>query len=281
MRKQCVYVSIIIIIMKNVRFSKGYNAIKVFMSLYKKDKATPPAAAWTLWKKAGIGGSNMCTHKPLETKMIPRSPQKPQCWYQKWWRKKLPQLVPAGESDWRTLHSHSLFQTRCQSDAWLHPKFDALASFGSIFIAGEEIYKLTAQCLSETIFLILSSCLLNFYIKMLYPQSCCWSKYQHGLRPNHTALHWEALLADDLVSDHHRQGWRGRCLALEVGCRSFASQSLCRALEEFGITGEKRRAIHRMAASGLLLKHNHRLDQPQLSAPHNCVHSLHQHNVAY
>lgn len=97
MRKQCVYVSIIIIIIKNVRFSKGYNAIKVFMSLYKKDKATPPAAAWTLWKKAGIGGSNMCTHKPLETKMIPRSPQKPQCWYQKWWRKKTSTV----SSSWR------------------------------------------------------------------------------------------------------------------------------------------------------------------------------------
>ncbi len=147
-------------------FIEGYNAIKVFMSLYKEDKATPPAAVWMLWKKPSIGGNNMCNHKPLGTKTMPRSPKKPQCWYQKWWRKNLLQLVPAGGNDWWTLHSHSLFQTCCQSDAWLHPKFDALASFGSIFIAGEEIYKLTAQCLSETyVFLILTSCLLNFYIK--------------------------------------------------------------------------------------------------------------------
>ena len=48
---------------------------------------------------------------------------------------------------------------------------------------------------------------------------------------------------DGLVSDCHRQGWKARCLPVEVGCRGFAGQSLCRAYTALGITGERRRAI--------------------------------------
>ena len=46
---------------------------------------------------------------------------------------------------------------------------------------------------------------------------------------------------DCLVSDCHRRGWKARCLPVEVGCRGFAGQSLCRAYTSLGITGERRR----------------------------------------
>ena len=46
---------------------------------------------------------------------------------------------------------------------------------------------------------------------------------------------------DSLVSDCHRGGWKARCLPVEVGCRGFAGQSLCRAYTALGITGERRR----------------------------------------
>lgn len=48
-----------------------------------------------------------------------------------------------------------------------------------------------------------------------------------------------------LVSNCHRQGWRARSLPMEVGCRGFAGQSLCKAYTALGITGERRKqAIH-------------------------------------
>lgn len=46
---------------------------------------------------------------------------------------------------------------------------------------------------------------------------------------------------DSLVSNCHRQGWKARCLPVEVGCRSFAGQSLCKACTALSITGERRR----------------------------------------
>lgn len=44
-----------------------------------------------------------------------------------------------------------------------------------------------------------------------------------------------------LVSDCYNQGWKGRGLPVEVGCRGFAGQSLCRAFTAHGVPGEKRR----------------------------------------
>ena len=46
---------------------------------------------------------------------------------------------------------------------------------------------------------------------------------------------------ESLVNDCHKQGWKARCLSVEVGCRGFAGQSLCRAYTALGITGESRR----------------------------------------
>ncbi|KAK0134731.1 Retrovirus-related Pol polyprotein from type-2 retrotransposable element R2DM [Merluccius polli] len=46
---------------------------------------------------------------------------------------------------------------------------------------------------------------------------------------------------DSLESNCHSQGWKARCLPVEVGCRGFAGQSLCRAYTALGITGERRR----------------------------------------
>ncbi|XP_060744927.1 uncharacterized protein LOC132858560 [Tachysurus vachellii] len=48
---------------------------------------------------------------------------------------------------------------------------------------------------------------------------------------------------EGLVNDCHNQGWKARCLPVEVGCRGFAGQSLYRAYTALGITGERRRAI--------------------------------------
>jgi len=45
----------------------------------------------------------------------------------------------------------------------------------------------------------------------------------------------------DLVSNCHEQGWKARCFPVEIGCRGFAGQSLCRAYTALSITGERRR----------------------------------------
>ncbi|KAJ8008616.1 hypothetical protein DPEC_G00106730 [Dallia pectoralis] len=48
----------------------------------------------------------------------------------------------------------------------------------------------------------------------------------------------------ELVEECRNNGWRARCEPIEVGCRGFAGQSLCRAYNILGITGaSKRRAI--------------------------------------
>ncbi|XP_038154112.1 uncharacterized protein LOC119791846 [Cyprinodon tularosa] len=48
----------------------------------------------------------------------------------------------------------------------------------------------------------------------------------------------------DLVEQCRLNGWRARCEPIEVGCRGFAGQSLCRVYSMLGITGaSKRRAI--------------------------------------
>lgn len=47
-----------------------------------------------------------------------------------------------------------------------------------------------------------------------------------------------------LVSNCQQEGWRARCLPLEVGCRGFAACSLARAFSQLSIEGErKKRAI--------------------------------------
>ncbi len=51
-----------------------------------------------------------------------------------------------------------------------------------------------------------------------------------------------------LVSDYQSHGWRARCLPVEVECRGFAGQSLCRAYTAPSITGKrKRKAIYNSA----------------------------------
>ncbi|KAJ8002290.1 hypothetical protein DPEC_G00178350 [Dallia pectoralis] len=48
----------------------------------------------------------------------------------------------------------------------------------------------------------------------------------------------------ELVEECRKNGWRACCEPIEVGCRGFAGQSLCRAYNILGITGaSKRRAI--------------------------------------
>lgn len=50
----------------------------------------------------------------------------------------------------------------------------------------------------------------------------------------------------ELVEDCRRNGWKTRCMPVEVGCRGFANYSLSKAYGTLGITGEnRRRAIGR------------------------------------
>ena len=45
----------------------------------------------------------------------------------------------------------------------------------------------------------------------------------------------------ELVEKCRNNGWRARCEPIEVGCRGFVGQSLCRAYNMLGITGISRR----------------------------------------
>ncbi|XP_067284127.1 uncharacterized protein [Pseudorasbora parva] len=54
----------------------------------------------------------------------------------------------------------------------------------------------------------------------------------------------------ELVEECRNNGWRARCEPIEVGCRGFAGQSLCRAYNILGIIGaSKRRAIKEVTES--------------------------------
>ncbi len=49
---------------------------------------------------------------------------------------------------------------------------------------------------------------------------------------------------EELVIDCRKQGWKARCMLIEVGCRGFVGQSLYKTLSVLGITGaERRRAM--------------------------------------
>ncbi len=43
---------------------------------------------------------------------------------------------------------------------------------------------------------------------------------------------------EGVVSNCYRQGWKARCLPVEVGCRGFEGQFLYRAFTALGVTGE-------------------------------------------
>uniref|UniRef100_A0A3B1JAJ2 Reverse transcriptase domain-containing protein n=1 Tax=Astyanax mexicanus TaxID=7994 RepID=A0A3B1JAJ2_ASTMX len=52
---------------------------------------------------------------------------------------------------------------------------------------------------------------------------------------------------EELVIDCRKQGWKAKCMPIEVGCRGFAGQSLYKTLSALGITGmERRRAIKKI-----------------------------------
>lgn len=62
--------------------------------------------------------------------------------------------------------------------------------------------------------------------------------------PMDEANEWKHAKYQELVEEYRRQGWPTRCEPLEVGCRGFAGQSLCKAFALLGFTGEaKRKAI--------------------------------------
>ncbi len=49
---------------------------------------------------------------------------------------------------------------------------------------------------------------------------------------------------EELAGECRNRGWKTRCLPIEVGCRGFVGQSLCRALKLLGIRGlHKNKAI--------------------------------------
>lgn len=53
----------------------------------------------------------------------------------------------------------------------------------------------------------------------------------------------------DLVEECRNNGWRTRCQPIEVGCRGFVGQSLCRAYKMLGITGASQRRAMKMATN--------------------------------
>lgn len=54
----------------------------------------------------------------------------------------------------------------------------------------------------------------------------------------------------ELAEDCRRQGWRARCMPIEVGSRGSAGRSLCKAYSLLAITGaHKRKAISRASAT--------------------------------
>ncbi|XP_071145057.1 uncharacterized protein [Mytilus edulis] len=46
-----------------------------------------------------------------------------------------------------------------------------------------------------------------------------------------------------LVEDCKQRGWRTWCMAIEVGCRGFAGQSMWRALRTLGVVGAERKKL--------------------------------------
>ncbi|KAL4008469.1 hypothetical protein ACER0C_002321 [Sarotherodon galilaeus] len=53
----------------------------------------------------------------------------------------------------------------------------------------------------------------------------------------------------ELVEECRSNGWRARCQPIEVGCRGFAGQSLCRAYKMLGITGANQRRAIKLATN--------------------------------
>ncbi|KAL3991499.1 leucine-rich repeat-containing protein 16 [Sarotherodon galilaeus] len=53
----------------------------------------------------------------------------------------------------------------------------------------------------------------------------------------------------ELVEECRSNGWRARCQPIEVGCRGFAGQSLCRAHKMLGIVGANQRRAIKLATN--------------------------------
>ncbi|KAL3969377.1 ER degradation enhancer, mannosidase alpha-like 2 [Sarotherodon galilaeus] len=53
----------------------------------------------------------------------------------------------------------------------------------------------------------------------------------------------------ELVEECRSNGWRARCQPIEVGCRGFAGQSLCRAYKMLGIVGANQRRAIKLATN--------------------------------
>ncbi len=155
---------------KCVCFIEGYNAIKVFMSLYKEDKATPPAAVWMLWKKPSIGGNNMCNHEPLGTKTMPRSPKKPQCWYQK-----KPSTVSSSWREW-LVNASLTFSVPDMLSVWClaTPKVWCVGFFWIHFHCWRRNIQTNCPMFVWNIrFFNINLLFIELLHKKLYPQSCC------------------------------------------------------------------------------------------------------------
>lgn len=56
----------------------------------------------------------------------------------------------------------------------------------------------------------------------------------------------------ELVKECQSTGWRARCKPIEVGCRRFLSQSLCRVYNGLGITGMSKRKAIKQVTEGFI-----------------------------
>jgi len=82
-----------------------------------------------------------------------------------------------------------------------------------------------------------------------HPDMVLWSKKAHTGVIIELTIPWEEnieaaherkmLKYQELTSDCREKGWKTWCMAIEVGCRGFAGQSLWRCARMLGIIGKE------------------------------------------
>ena len=90
-----------------------------------------------------------------------------------------------------------------------------------------------------------------------HPDMVLWSKKAHTVIIIELTVPWEEnieaaherkmLKYQELTSDCREKGWKTWCMAIEVGCRGFAGQSLWRCARMLGIVGKERKVLVRSA----------------------------------
>ena len=62
---------------------------------------------------------------------------------------------------------------------------------------------------------------------------------------------WKLTKYQELVEPCRMKGWRACCDPIEIGCRGFVSQSLCKALTKLGLAGRDKRKLIRVITEAI------------------------------